>query len=78
MIGADEAVSLDHALGPVPARCAGRRVGPDPGLGRGAPGDLCVLDTDWTTLAADAPAVEVHATWIGGRPVHGPAELSTG
>ncbi len=75
VIGADEAVSLDTALGlfqrdPL---APGR---PGPGLGVGAPGDLCVLDTDWTTLGADAAAVAVHATWIGGRPVHGPAELT--
>jgi predicted amidohydrolase YtcJ len=75
VVGTDEAVSLDDALGlfqrdPL---APGR---PGPGLVGGAPGDLCVLDTDWTTLEGDASAVEVHATWIGGQPVHGPAELT--
>ncbi len=75
VIGADEAVSLGDALGLLQrdALAPGR---PGPGLAGGAPGDLCVLDTDWTALAADAAAVEVHATWIGGRPVHGPTELT--
>ena len=71
VVGVDESVGLDVAVGLlqrdplVPARAR-------PGLAVGAAADLCVLDTDWPGVAADAAAVRVHATWVDGRPVHGP------
>ena len=77
VIGAVETVGLDVALDLLhrdpsdPARAR-------PGVELGAPGDLCVLDTDWTDVVAAADAVRVHATWVDGQPVHGPqAETPT-
>ncbi len=73
-IGVEEAVGFEAALRLLhrDPLAAGE---PGPGLELGAPGDLCVLDTDWAAAAADADAVEVHTTWIEGQPVHGPPEL---
>ena len=70
-VGGDEAVDFATAVGllqrdPLEPDHPRRRLVP------GVPGDLCVLDTDWAAAVADPSAVRVHATWIGGRPVHGP------
>ena len=74
VIGVDEAVGFETALGLL-HRDPLAPSEPGPGLEPGAPGDLCVLDTDWAASAADPATVEVHATWIGGQLVHGPPPL---
>ncbi len=77
VVGADEAVDVATALGLLQRDpLAPER--PGPGLEPGAPGDLCVLDTDWADLEGAPGDVVVHATWIGGRPVHGPPALVDG